>query len=373
MKVLFLTNIPSPYRVDFFNELGKLCELVVAFERKDTYNRNYLWLSNEFDNFDSVFLKGYKTGADTAFCPSITKIIKDGNFDRIIIGGYSTPTGIWAIQYLTMKKIPFILNIDGGIIKTENILKHYVKKHFISSASMWLSTGRKSTEYLIHYGAKSENTYVYPFTSIKRSDLVDNIVSTAEKKILREKLSIIEENVILAAGQFIQRKGFDVLIKSASSLQKNTGVFIVGGEPTIEYLKIIQTLAIQNVHFIGFRSKLELREYFCASDVFVLPTREDIWGLVINEAMAYGLPIITTDKCIAGTELVKEGSNGFIVQTEKVDDLALKINRILKDRNLQNLMAKKSLETIEFYTIENMAKEIFMIISSKYVNLDKMK
>ena len=53
-----------------------------------------------------------------------------------------------------------------------------------------------------------------------------------------------------------------------------------------------------------------------ASDLFVLPTREDIWGLVINEAMSFGLPIITTRKCIAGTELITDGENGYLLEAD---------------------------------------------------------
>lgn len=60
MRVLFLTNIPSPYRIDFFNELGKLCELTVLFEREDATNREANWLKNEIQYFKGVFLSGKK-------------------------------------------------------------------------------------------------------------------------------------------------------------------------------------------------------------------------------------------------------------------------------------------------------------------------
>lgn len=61
---------------------------------------------------------------------------------------------------------------------------------------------------------------------------------------------------------------------------------------------------LTQIHFEGFKTKEELAMYFKAADIFVHPTREDIWGLVINESMAYGLPVITTNKCVAGMELI---------------------------------------------------------------------
>lgn len=89
-------------------------------------------------------------------------------------------------------------------------------------------------------------------------------------------------------------------------------------------------LKLTNVHFIDFMPKKELADYYRAADIFVLPTREDIWGLVINEAMAYGLPVVTTEKCVAGVEMVCEGHNGYIVPVENTDALKKAILKTLK-------------------------------------------
>ena len=111
---------------------------------------------------------------------------------------------------------------------------------------------------------------------------------------------------------------------------------------------IIQTIELK------VKTKKELSEYYKAADIFVLPTREDIWGLVINEAMAYGLPVVTTNKCVSGVELVKDYKNGFIINVDDVKQLAYAINLILSDDILREKMSKESLKTIDKYTIENM-------------------
>ena len=102
-----------------------------------------------------------------------------------------------------------------------------------------------------------------------------------------------------------------------------------------------------------------------SADLFVLPTREDIWGLVINEAMSNGLPIISTNRCIAGLELVKDGENGFIVPVDDVDALSQKIETILSNEQILETMGKKSLEKIKDYTFEQMAKRHMEIFQSK--------
>lgn len=175
-----------------------------------------------------------------------------------------------------------------------------------------------------------------------------------------------EEKIILSVGQFIFRKGYDILLQASKDLDKSIGIYIVGGEPTDEYKSLREELGLQNVHFIGFQSQEGLKDYYRAADIFVLPTREDIWGLVINEAMSYGLPIITTYSCIAGTELVVDNQNGYLVPAEDKIELAKKIGNIIKDESLLKKMSDESLKTISKYTIENMA-EIHYLEISKFV------
>lgn len=356
MRVLFLVNIPSPYRVNFFNELGKLCDLTVLYETNSATDRDKTWMSEKQKYFTSIFLKGIKTGADNAICPSVLKWLDKRKFDIFVVGGYSTPTGMLAVEYLHLKKIPFFLNSDGGFIKNDTVFKQAIKKHFISKATAWLSTGKKTNEYLMHYGAKKEKIYIYPFTSLKKEDILVRPIIKEEKEILKKKLNIKEEKIIVSVGQFINRKGFDVLLKSCENIPEDCGVYIIGGQPTQEYIDIKSELKLNNIYFIQFKSKEELKKYYMASDLFVLPTREDIWGLVVNEAMSMGLPVITTDRCVAGLELVENYNNGFLVPVNDIDMLAQKMNEILSDDKLRNKMGENNLDKIQQYTIENMAK-----------------
>ena len=167
-------------------------------------------------------------------------------------------------------------------------------------------------------------------------------------------MKIKDENVVISIGRFVPIKGFDLLIQAAPYFNKNTGIYIIGGNPTDEYMNLIKESSIKNVHFIDFLSKNELKLYFKCADLFILPTREDIWGLVINEAMAYGLPVITTDNCVAGLELVEDNKNGYIIPVNSVNKIYEKANYILNNKNLRYEMSKNNLNKIKNYTIENM-------------------
>lgn len=361
MKVLYLTNIPSPYRVEFFNQLGRLCDLTVLYERKYANDRDPRWLQNKASSFEPVCLPGLNIGADSGFNPVVLKWLNPNKYDIIVVGGYSTPTGMLAILYMKLLKIPYILNADGGLIKTEsNKIKARMKKFFIGGASAYITTGEKGTEYLRHYGAKAR-VYYYPFTSVSQRDLRDKTINREEKKKIRAELSLKEETIIISAGQFIHGKGFDVLIKAAAQLNGGAGVYIIGGNPSGEYLELVNQYSLSNVHFIDFLMAPDLKKYYDAADLFVFPTRGDVWGLVINEAMASGLPVVTTDKCVAGLELVEDYKNGFIVPADDDIKLAGKINIILNDEQLRQEMAAESLKRIQSYSIENMALRHFEI------------
>ncbi|MCU1807113.1 glycosyltransferase family 4 protein [Cytobacillus firmus] len=362
MKVMFMTNLPSPYRVEFFNELGKRCELTVIYERLTATNRSNKWKGKSAQSFKEIYLSGKSIGKESSLSYKIINHLKYNKYDIIVLSGYSSPTSMIAITYLRMKKIPFILSSDGGIIKNDNKIMYMIKRSFISKASAWLSTGEMTSKYLIHYGAHKDKIYDYPFTSVAEKEVLLMPTSREKKENIKNDLKIPEEKVVLSVGQFIYRKGFDTLIKSCSKIDKNIGIYIVGGKATQEYINLKEQYGNNNLHFVDFKSKEELSKYYMAADVFVLPTREDIWGLVVNEAMSKGLPIITTYKCVAGTELVK--NNGYLIPAENDEILAEKISMLMSGNADRYKMAKESLKTIKSYTIENMSKKHIEIFNS---------
>lgn len=355
MKVLFLTNIPSPYRIEFFKELGKLCDLTVIFEKGVSDERDSSWSKYDFEGFNGIILKGIKTSVDMAFCPSIIKYLSLKKFDRIIVANVASFTGMFAIQYMKMFNIPYFIEGDGAFAKSGMGFKEKVKAYFIKGAEGYFSTSQMHDEYYLTYGAKKSKIHRYPFTSLKNDDILEQIPTKEEKILYRKELGMTEEYIILTVGQFIYRKGFDVLLSAAERLPGNIGIYFVGGEPTDEYLSVKNEKKLTNVHFIGFKNKEELKKFYIAADLFVLPTREDIWGLVINEAMACGLPVITTDKCIAGLELIEQGNNGYIMPVNDDEILSDRISEIFEDEDLKKKMAQRSLEVIGGYTFLQMA------------------
>lgn len=363
MKILWLTNMPTIYRVHFFNELGKACDLDVIFERYSATGVENKWNDKLAKYFSPLFIKSKPIGRESSISFDILKYInKNKKHDIIVVSSYSSPTEIIAIIKMILLKIPYIIAVDGGIIKNDSILLKKIKTFLIGNASHWLSTSESTDKYLQYYGAKKDAIYRYPFTTLFLDDIEKKTITIDEKLNIRNKLGIKGERVILAVGQFIYRKGFDILLKSCKNLDDNISVYIVGGEITDEYKELVKNLKLNNVNFIGIVSKEELKEYYKSADIFVLPTREDIWGLVINEAMANALPVITTDNCVSGIELINNYENGFIVPVDDNIELYNKIKLLMDEDVLREKISLNNLNKIKKYTIENMSNrhiEIF--------------
>lgn len=371
MKVLFLTNIPSPYRVKFFNILGKMCNLTVLFERKASSERDERWKKLDIRNFTPVFLRGIKIGNGRALSIEVVKYIWRERKDSIIvISGYNTPSAIVATVFMRLCRIPYILSADGAFVKNEIGIVRYLKKWLISSATCWLSTSKETDLFFTNYGANINQIYRYPFSSVSEGDVVDEIHRNQIKKLIRDKMEIdASVKMIISVGQFIHRKGFDILLNACKDLKQQCLIYIIGGQPTDEYKNIIKESGISGIYFLPFMSSEELKEYYLASDVFVLPTREDVWGLVINEATAAGLPIITTNRCIAGVEMID--GNGIIVEVDNSKELAKAINKIITDSVIEDRYSLRSIKIAHKYTIESMANAHYEVFTSFLKGLEK--
>ena len=387
MNVYYLTNAPTPYKQAFWNELGNYCNLTVLLEIDHSNERDKSWKTESEKNYTKIILPHLFRRASDAFCPSIRHYLKQIN-GIIIINGYSTLTGMYTILYCRIHHIPYIISADGGFINRYSIvhnkkilsddidnkkyklsLIYFIKKFFIKGASGYLSSGTVTDDYLVYYGASRNKIGRYPFTSIRRIEILNQCMNEEEKVKLRSELGIKEKRIIITVGRFIPLKGFDILLKACANIDKDIGVYLIGGTPTEEYIQIYNELNLKNVHFLPFMSSNKLKKYYLASNLFVLPTYADVWGLVVNEAMACGLPVITTDKCVAGLEMIPGITDaGMIVQAGNVEEFSKAIELFMNNDQLRNHASEAALKKATEYTIENMALKHYEFLSIYSLN-----
>lgn len=352
LKVNFVTQNLAPFRMKWLEELGKYCEINIFHNGEYEKNINKKYITQQYKTLNTILIKKNIVGKKL-FYYNYYPVMKS-KCDILILDGYGFLSQQMLILFLKLMKKRYVISIDGGILKKESKIKYWIKKQLIAGADAYLSTSVYTDKYLAHYGALKEKIYRHLFSSVTFEDIIQEYCEC--KQELKKSLNIENKITIIAVGQFIERKGFDILIKSLRYVDSDIQVLFVGGNAQ-KYEELRKKYDYKTVHFVGFCEKEELKEYYLASDIFVLPTREDVWGLVIGEAFAMGLPVITTDKCIAGISMIKENENGFIIPVNDEKYLAEKIDLLAKDEKLRKKMANKNISLIKKYAINNAAAE----------------
>lgn len=359
MNVLWLTNCPSPYRVAFFSELGKSLNLTVLSEKtmsQQTY-RNSKWFDVNYDNFKVIFLKQVKLGK-FVLNPEVIKYLNLKRYDFVVLGDYSTFTSIIAAAFMNFTRgVKYIISIDGADQRQYNMFKDFIKRYIIRHAVHYFSPCRISDKYLIRYGASKDDITRYNFTSLEKRDILSVKVSEEEKEKIRQELGVDNGVAILFVGRLERGKGIDFILNLADCISGRVDYYIVGDKPSEEYLEIVQRKKLNNVHFVDFQVKEELKKYYKACDIFVFPTRHDVWGLVINEAMANGMPILSTDQCTAALHFIQNGENGYIYKVDDADDYIEKLEMMCSNPEALDRMSKKNISLIQEYSIEKMAEQ----------------
>jgi glycosyltransferase involved in cell wall biosynthesis len=160
----------------------------------------------------------------------------------------------------------------------------------------------------------------------------------------------------LFCGQMIKRKGVDLLLLAFDRLVArgiDARLLLVGREAELsKFLETISPATQSKIHYTGFQDPENLSEIFAMGDIFVLPGRYDGWGVVINQALAAGMPIITTDSVGAGVDLVENGTNGVRIVSENVDQLFNAMEKLSLKRELAHQWGERARERAQGLTPE---------------------
>ena len=368
IKVALIHNTIAPYRHPLFERLSRNVDLKVYYcSVKHSSHKWDLWprvYDYKFKILPKISLRTPTT--EISVNPSIVKEIIRDRPHVIILSGYIYPTMWLAFGIGTILKIPIVYWTEG-VREPQSflgLLTRPMRMFFIKEAKAIIVPGRLSRNYVVSMGAKKSKVFIAA-NSIN-NDFFIGLSSKYKKnkERLKKELGVNKEKVVLYVGQLIERKAVDYLLRAYGRLKQEHGevaLVIVGSGPLKDQLKYIcNANAISDVHFIesGLRI-IDLIEYYSISDVFVLPTRMDVWGFVINEAMACGLTVISTKNAQAAIEMIRQGENGFVINDVDEEELYSTMNKLLSREELES-MGKKSLETVTRGFDPSLMKERFI-------------
>jgi glycosyltransferase involved in cell wall biosynthesis len=184
----------------------------------------------------------------------------------------------------------------------------------------------------------------------------------------RRRLLGLPPRFFLYVGRVVLEKGVFELLRAygtlSEELKAEIGLVFVGEGPARAEL---MRRAPDGVQFKGFAQRDELAGYYGLADAFVFPTHSDPWGLVVNEAMACGLPIVASSAAGCVADLVKDGWNGRVFPRRGVEELAVAMTALAHDADLRAIMGQRSRERIAAYSPKACAAGIAQAVASQGV------
>lgn len=289
------------------------------------------------------------------------------NPDIIVISGWDLP--VYHMAFIYAKIFHKKLILWSGSTKYENNFLRTITlplvKFIVRNVDAIIVYGKRAKEYCLMLGATDKKI----FTGIYAGDTEYYMSASArlisQKSKIRRKYSLPEKNFIfLYVGQLIKRKNLIRLIDAFKGLSNESSLVIVGDGPLKKVLiDKIKIESIPNIYFLGPRNRNELPEMYNLADVFILPSFQEVWGLVVNEAMACSLPVIVSKEAGASGDLVYEGENGYIFDSNNVSQLKNIMHKLLSTPGLAAKMGCQSREIIKNVTPEALAKIFCRVFS----------
>jgi 1,2-diacylglycerol 3-alpha-glucosyltransferase len=288
--------------------------------------------------------------------------LKDRNYDIIVNGAGYAHTGIQKVLESQKGSAKLILwSETTALDNATNFVKEWIKKRRVRAYDGAIVAGRLHQEYLKDLGM--------PQSQIQ---IVGNVVSN--DRFRNVGTGRAGDNLgFLYVGRLLPIKNVDGLIQAykrylnLDNTDAKLPLTIVGDGPERDRLqKMAAGVRNGEIRFLGNKQPDEIPELYANAKVFVLPSISEPWGLVTNEAMASGLPVLISNKC-GSSEMINHGENGLLFTPKDQMELAELMATVTENDQLRSHLAQNAVETIKEYTPEKYAErcaKFFKTLSS---------
>jgi glycosyltransferase involved in cell wall biosynthesis len=358
-------------RISFLNKLVSSADLdaVVFLMNRVQVGRTEADLPYEDIDFDckvlsSLTLPHRTRGGDTwpvHINPALHLHIARGKFDAIVALQWTALYTAATVVQMKVQRRPVLL-WEESISHPSGPMKQALApalRRLFGAFDACIAASSRCRDYLIEMGARAEGVFVAG-TPIDTEFFAGRSIeiSSEAKQALKRDLALEGKQVIVFIGQLIPRKGVMVLLRAFVKLREqrpNAALVMLGSGALLDEInQFVNANALEDaVRVIGFVQHAQLQAYCSMAEVFVLPSLYDAFPVAVHEAMACGLPVITTDMVGVTPDLVKDGVNGFVVPAGDDEALSCALNGVLQDDKLRARMAEASREVIAGWTIEN--------------------
>lgn len=285
--------------------------------------------------------------------------------DVLWVHGYASVNALHGMIAAKALGIPVLLRAeswlrDRGRSNLKLALKHLFFSDLRHLVSGVLPIGALNAEYWHNYFGREIPQFLMPY-AVDNQYFADRAhLATARRDELQRELSLDPARpVILFASKLQERKHCDHLIAAYTKLAPSAGaepkpyLVIVGdGEQRTALEQQAAATCFDSIRFCGFRNQSELPRFFDLASVFVLPSRHEPWGLIVNEVMNARRPVVVTSDVGCAPDLIQSGVNGHIYPVGDIDALAASLRTILETPGRAEAMGEKAAQRIAGWSFE---------------------
>jgi glycosyltransferase involved in cell wall biosynthesis len=279
----------------------------------------------------------------------------------INLPGYYEPAMNIVLFYCRLKGIIVVISADSTEGDNPNIgWREALKRFVVSKAQGFFCYGSKSAEYILKLGMKPEHILVE--NNSVDNDKISEIHTEALKtrEIVKHSYQLRKYNFIYV-GRLIDVKNLDNLLAAYKPFAvSDWGLIVLGdGSQESKLKKYKNDNSLEGICFIEGQPWFDVPKILALADVFILPSYSEPWGLVVNEAMACGLPVIVSNKCGSAYDVVKEGINGYTFDPYNIDELTFVFKKFVDNPEKIIPFGQQSKEIIKRFSPENVAQEMY--------------
>ena len=368
IKLGVLVSHPIQYFVPVYRALAKIpdIDLTVIYRTRvgveayldPGFGQVVKWDVPLLDGYRSCFLSD--KSALRGIEPGVAKELLLRRFDVLIVHGYNQLTNLVAIAVAKLIGTRVVIRGDTRLLEShlkDHAWKRFLKRILFKAFDGFLCIGTLNREYYAAFGAPAERILFAPFCVNNAAFSLEADDRNKLRLQYRTAIGLPKECVaILYASKLTKRKRPGDLLMAYAALAErypNAWLVMAGSGEEVDSLKAtINALGLERVLLIGFQNQSMLPSLYAASDVFVLPSEAEPWGLVLNEAMAAGLPVVVSDEVGAYPDLVRGQGVGVVYPCGDIEALTHALESLLHSTQARQEMGKKARVYIQKWDVD---------------------
>ncbi len=309
------------------------------------------------DGYAHVFLDSWYRTSRINFAEPLVRGLRrhlaEGEFDALWVHGWYHQVNLRAMSTARELGMRVLLRGESFVRGRRSRVRDALQRRVLGLADAYLAIGSLNHRFYRYHGIGTEHIFDVPYAVDNAFFRERALAASRTREELRSELDLEPGRpVVLYAAKLLRHKRPDDLLRAYEEIspggrEPDPYLLFVGDGPERQRL---ETRAASNgwssIRFLGFKNQTELPRLYDLCDVFVLPSDHEPWGLVVNEVMNAGRPVITTDCVGASMDLITEGVNGFTVPVGDTASLAERLREVLSDDVLRKAMGRASLEMI---------------------------